>query len=451
MNRMLKIVIGLALIFVVIGTLIAIRHKDELTLTPISVKGLNIQTWKASNGAKVLYVHAPQLPMVDIQITYDAGSARDGNQQGLASFTNNMLDMGAGDWDTNTLAERFDSVGAKYSNSAARDMATVSLRSLTDMQLLDKAVSTLAAILNKPQFDPDELERLRNQTLISIKSELQSPSSIASKAYYKALYGSHPYATPVIGTKESVAKFKRAELQRFYERFYVGRNAVVSIVGAVSKAQAIKLVEQTVGELPRGEHAPALPEVQPLAVANTIKQDFPSSQTHILSGQPGMKRNDPDYFPLYVGNHILGGSGFSSLIMQVIRDDNGLAYSSYSYFLPMRVKGPFTMGLQTKNDTRDEALQLLDKVLRDFIANGPTPEQLTHAKKNITGGFPLRIDSNSDIISYINLIGFYDLPLDYLRTYNSKVEAVTIEQIKDAYARRIDPDRLLTVMVGKDL
>lgn len=451
MNRLLKIFIGLAIVIVVIGTFIALRHKDELTLTPISTSGLNIQTWKASNGAKVLFVHAPQLPMVDIQITFDAGSARDDGEEGLASFTNSMLDMGAGEWDTNALSRRFDSVGAKFSTSAARDMATVSLRSLTDAPLLDKAVVTLAAILNQPQFDPHELERLRKQTLISIKSELQSPSSIASKAYYKALYGNHPYATPVIGTKKSVVGFKRADLQRFYKQYYVGRNAVVAIVGALDKAQAIKLVEQTVGELPKGEHAPALPKVSPLTEARTIKMDYPSSQTHILSGQPGMKRGDPDYFPLYVGNHILGGSGFSSEIVQVIRDDNGLAYSSYSYFLPMRAKGPFTMGLQTKNDTRDKARELLDKVLRDFIAMGPTPEQLSHAKKNITGGFPLRIDSNSDIVGYISMIGFYDLPLNYLRTFNSKVEAVTIEQIKDAFERRIHPDTLLTVMVGKDL
>lgn len=451
MNRTLKMFIGLAVILVVIGTILAIRHKEELVLTPISVNGLNIQTWTASNGAKVLYVYAPQLPMVDIQITFDAGSARDADQPGLASFTNDMLDMGAGEWDTNAITERFDSVGARYSSSAARDMATVSLRSLTDAPLLDKAIRTLAVILNQPQFDPEELERLRKQTLISIKSQLQSPSSIASKAYYKALYGEHPYATPTLGTRESVAKFTRADVQRFYRQYYTGRNAVVAIVGAVDKAQAIKLVEQTVGELPKGEHAPALPAVAPLTGARMIKKEYPSSQTHILAGQPGMRRGDPDYFPLYVGNHILGGSGFSSLIMKVIRDDNGLAYSSYSYFLPMRVEGPFIMGLQTKNDTREEALKLLDEVLRDFIANGPTDEQLTHAKKNITGGFPLRIDSNRDIVGYIAMIGFYDLPLNYLRTFNSKVEAVTREQIRDAFARRIDPDRLLTVMVGKDL
>ncbi|HID49957.1 MAG TPA: insulinase family protein, partial [Chromatiales bacterium] len=186
MNRSLKIFIGLAVILVVIGTLLAIRHKEELVLTPISVNGLNIQTWTASNGAKVLYVHAPQLPMVDLRITFDAGSARDAGQPGLARFTNNMLDTGAGEWDTNAITERFDSVGARYSNSTARDMATVSLRSLTDPPLLDKAIRTLAVVLTQPQFDPEELERLRKQTLISIKSQLQSPSSIASKAYYQA-------------------------------------------------------------------------------------------------------------------------------------------------------------------------------------------------------------------------------------------------------------------------
>ena len=162
-----------------------------------------------------------------------------------------------------------------------------------------------------------------------------------------------------------------------------------------------------------------------------------------------MKRGDADYFDLYVGNHILGGGGFGSRIMKVIRDENGLAYSCYSYFLPMREDGPFIMGLQTKNESRDQALELLDKTLREFIEQGPTADELAHAKMNITGGFPLRIDSNKDIVEYIAMLGFYDLPLDYLNTFNSKVSAVTLESIKDAFARRVEPGKLLTVTVGQ--
>jgi len=227
----------------------------------------------------------------------------------------------------------------------------------------------------------------------------------------------------------------------------VANNALVVIVGDLDRPAAETLAERLVGRLPAGEKAPAL--AAPVALSGTVRKAYPSTQTHILVGQLGMRRGDPDYFPLYVGNHILGGGGFSSRILKVIRDEHGLAYSAYSYFVPMRVEGPFIMGLQTKNASREQALELLDETLRRFITEGPTAKELNHARKNITGGFPLRIDSNSDIAGYVAMIGFYDLPLDYLQQFNARIEAVTAEQIRDAFRRRIDPDRLVTVMVGK--
>ncbi len=413
--------------------------------------GPEIHGWHTGNGARVLYVHAPQLPMFDVQVVFDAGSARDGDKPGLASLVNGMLDQGAGEWDADALAERFEGVGANFGANVGRDMASVSLRSLTDRALMDQAVSTLQAILEAPRFPPQAFERLRRQALIGLKAEAQSPSSIASKAFYRALYGKHPYAHPVSGTEASVQAITRADLLAFHRRYYVAKNALVVIVGDLDRPAAEALAERLVGRLPAGERAPSLPPVEPLAKAETIRKAYPSTQTHILVGQPGMRRGDPDYFPLYVGNHILGGSGFSSRIMKIIRDQHGLAYSAYSYFVPMRVAGPFIMGLQTKNASREQALALLDDTLRRFLDEGPTKRELEHAKKNITGGFPLRIDSNSDIAGYVAMIGFYDLPLDYLQRFNARVEAVTREQIRDAWRRRIDADRLLTVLVGKGL
>jgi zinc protease len=451
MTRIQKSIALLTLVILVIATLwFTEKPLRDVSQAPVSTNGLTIESWHTKNGARVLFVEAPQLPMVDVRIVFDAGSARDKDKPGLASLTNAILDQGAGEWDTNTLAERFDSVGAQCSNSTARDMAVLQLRSLTEAPLLDKAVSTMAAIVNQPRFKQTELERLRKQVLISLKNQQQSPGQIADKAFYQALFNDHPYATPTLGEAETVAAISRDDLLAFYQQYYVGRNAVVAIVGALNKDEAKQLAEQLVGELPKGKPAAALPEVNLLPQAEVIQNGYPSTQTHILVGQPGMKRGDPDYFDLYVGNHILGGSGFSSRIMKIIRDENGLAYSAYSYFLPMRQEGPFIMGLQTKNDSRDKALALLDKTLREFVEQGPSEDELAHAQMNITGGFPLRIDSNRDIVEYIAMLGFYDLPLDYLSTFNSKVNAVTVASIKDAFARRVDPARLLTVTVGQE-
>jgi zinc protease len=176
--------------------------------------------------------------------------------------------------------------------------------------------------------------------------------------------------------------------------------------------------------------------------------DFPSSQTHLYVGQPGMRRGDPDYFPLYVGNHILGGSGLVSILMHEVREKRGLSYSTYSYFAPMAERGPMIMGLQTKNEQADEARGVLLDTLRRFVDQGPTDDELEAAVKNITGGFPLRIASNSNVVQYLAMIGFYDLPLDYLDQFNGRVMAVTKEQIRDAYQRRVHPDRLAIVLVG---
>jgi zinc protease len=185
-----------------------------------------------------------------------------------------------------------------------------------------------------------------------------------------------------------------------------------------------------------------------LTEAERVFIEHPSQQMHILMGQPGIRRGDEDYFPLYVGNHVLGGGGMISRLFAEIREKRGLSYSAYSYFSPMKQPGPFVAGLQTRADQAEEAIAVLKDNLRRFIAEGPTAEELEASKKNITGGFPLRIDSNNEILAYLAAIGIYDLPLDYLDTFNDRVEAVTIEQIRDAFARRVSPDTIVTVMVG---
>jgi zinc protease len=444
-KRLIPFAIVLAIIAIV---LFFVLRGNDIIKRPIKSAGLNIETWQTDNGAKVFYVPAPELPMVDIRVVFNAGSARDGDKPGLASMTNTLLDHGAGDWDTNQIVDRFDSVGAQFSTDSLRDMAVVSLRTLTDKAWFNTALDTMAAILQKPKFVVSELERERQRTLVALRNQEESPSDLAENAFYKALYQNQPYATPPLGTKESVTALTRQDVVDFYNKYYVASNAIVVIVGAVDKPTAKKIARQLLKPLPKGEPAPALPPVPAVTEAKTIKQQHPSTQTTILVGQEGESRTDPDYFPLYVGNHILGGSGFGSRIVEEIREKRGLAYNSYSYFYPMEVKGPFIMGLQTKNDQTKQALALLMKTVNDFIANGPTQKEIDDAKKNITGGFPLRIDSNKNITEYVAMIGFYNLPLDYLKTFNAKVEAVTRDQIVDAFKRRVHPDKMITVMVG---
>jgi len=419
-----------------------------LLLVPAAWAGPKIQSWHTANGAKVLFVAAPELPMVDVRLVFDAGSARDGDKPGLTSLTNSLLPAGAGEWDADQIAERLEGVGAELDNGALRDMAWIGVRTLTEQPAMDVAIDTLAVLVSRPTFPPKELERQRQAMQVSLRKSEQSPGSVASKAFYREVFRGHPYAIDSDGTEESLKSLTRDDLLAAYGRYYVARNATVAIVGAVDRQGAEEIARRVTEGLPAGEPAPVLPEVHALTAALDQRVEFPSSQSHIYVGQPGMKRNDPDYFALYVGNHILGGSGLVSQLSDEVREKRGLSYSVSSYFLPMRERGPFLMQAQTKNSTYDEALQAMRDTLTRFMEQGPTEEELIAAKRNITGGFPLRIASNSKILEYLGVIGFYDLPLDYLDRFNDRVNAVTAEQIRDAFRRRVHPQRFVTIVVG---
>ena len=411
--------------------------------------GPKIESWQTANGARVLFVAAPELPMVDVRVVFDAGSARDGERPGLASLTNDLLTEGAGPWSADELAARVESVGASLGSDSLRDMAFVSVRSLTEPKALDVAVETLAAVVAAPRFEAGAIERVRNARLVSLRQQEQSAGSVASKAFYRTLYGDHPYATDPDGTAESVSAVTREALQKFHRRYYVASNAVVAIVGALDRAQAEALAQRVMAGVPAGERPAKVAKPRPPAPGEH-PVTFPSTQTHIYLGQLGISRHDPDYFALLVGNHVLGSSGLVSLLGEEVRNKRGLSYSVYSGLLPMRQAGPFMAVAQTKNSQTAEAMTVIRQTIADFVANGPTAKQLDEARRNLTGGFPLRIASNGKIVEQLAVIGFYDYPLDWLDTYVTKVDAVTVEQVRDAFGRRIDPNGMISVVVGGD-
>ncbi len=408
-----------------------------------------IEHWTTPEGARVLFVSTHALPIVDIQLTFAAGSARDGDLPGIGRLLSNLLDDGAGELDADAIARRFEDLGARFSSESHTDMGIVGLRSLSTPELFAPALETLVTIVQAPAFPEPAIERERRQQLIAIQAEKESPGAIARRAFMAAVYRDHPYGRSPLGDQASLSRIDHEALLEHYRRYYAAGNAVIAIVGDLDTDRARRVAGRIAEALPKGPAAPALPPVPPLDTTRTIAIDFPSTQTHLLIGQPGMRRNDPDYFPLYVGNHILGGSGLVSRISEEIRERNGLAYSAYSYFSPMQAEGPFTVGLQTRNEQADRAERLVMRLLRDFIENGPTPAELESSKKAITGGFPLRLSSNGKIVSNLAMIGFYRLPFDYLDSFNQQVEAVTLDQIKAAFRRRIDPDRLVIVRVGR--
>ena len=420
----------------------------SLSSTALSWAAPKIESWTTDNGLRVYYVAAPELPMVDLSLVFDAGSARDGSKQGLSMLTNSMLNKGAAGLSEDQIAEQFESIGANFATGTSMDNASVGLRTITMDKELNKAVELWLTVVAKPDFPQKDFERVQKLTLVGLEAEKQSPETLAGKAFAKAVYADPPYGQSENGTEATISALTVADLKAFYQQYYVAKNGLLVMVGALDKVQAEKLAQQVAAVLPTGEKAAALPEVKPLIEAKTVKIPYPSTQAHILVGQVGDKRGYPDYFTLYMGNQILGGSGFTSRLMKEVRTDRGLSYSVYSYFSPQAQMGTFQIGLQTKKEQAGQALGVVRDVLNKFEKDGVTTTELEASKKDVTGGFPLRTANNSQIAEYVGVIGFYQLPLDYLDTFTSKINAVTPAQIADAFQRRIQPDKMVTVIVG---
>lgn len=410
---------------------------------------LNIQHWTTPEGSEVYFVENHSLPMMDVSINFRAGSAYDTPEtSGAAAVTHHLMTLGAAGLDEETLTNRFADIGAVLGGSFDADRASFKLRTLTSEQ--QAALETFALVLHKPDFPQNVLAREQARIIAALQEAETEPDSIAQKAFMQSVYGMHPYSLDQNGEISTVQTLTVAQLRQFYQTYYTAKSAVIALMGDLTTDQAKQIAERLSAGLPQEPAVPATPPVTELKAPSVKKLPHPAMQAHILLGQPGNMRGDPDFFPLYVGNYILGGGGFVSRLTEEVREKRGLAYSVYSYFMPMNQLGPFQIGLQTKKEQADEALKLVMETVRQFVDSGVTEKELAAAKDNLIGGFPLRIDSNSKILEYLNMIGFYKLPLDYLDSFNQHVAQVTVSQINDAFRRRIHPDRFATVIVGAE-
>ncbi len=418
-------------------------------ISTIAIATPNIQHWQSASGAKVLFVEDHDIPMLDVAVTLRAGSSFDAaDKSGVAGMTHQLLDAGAEGLSEDQISRGMADIGAQFSGGFDQDSSSVSLRTLSSAAERDKALDIMARVLQHPLFPEAILAREKVRLIAALKEAETKPESIAEKAFQKAVFGTHPYALRGSGEVGTVEKITVQDLSDFYHTHYQAANAVVAIMGDVTRAQAEAIAQQLTAQLPTSAPPSPLPEVAMKIAASEQRISHPASQSHILIGAPGVARGDPDFFPLYVGNYILGGGGFASRLMNEVREKKGLAYSVYSYFMPLKQPGAFQIGLQTKKEQADEALKLVRNTLADFIAKGPTEKELLAAKQNIIGGFPLRIDSNRKILGYLSVIGFYDLPLTYLDDFTHNIDKVTVAQIRDAFTRHIDPQAMATVIVG---
>lgn len=408
---------------------------------------LPIEHWTTPSGARVYFVRAPAIPMLDVSVGFDAGDRYDPpGKAGVAALTVAMLAKGIPGADEAEIAERLARVGAQRGGSAGDDRAAVTLRSLTSEPELASALAVIESVLAVPTFPEAVLAREKERTIQALREAATRPAAIVRRAFGEAIYPKHPYG--VSPTPESVAAIGRDDLVRFHATHFSASRAVVAMIGAVTRDEAERIAERLTAALPAGGPKPALPEVVIPQPAADVRIAHAASQSHILIGAPAVAWGDPDQFALTVGNYVLGGGGFVSRLYDRVREKRGLAYSVYSYFAPSLQPGPFTIGLQTRREQTELALQVVRETLDEFLRDGPTDAEVDAAKANLIGGFALRIDSNAKILGYLSTIGFYGLPLDYLDRWTERIARVDARQVREAFARHVRGGTLATVVVG---
>ena len=423
-----------------------------MILPNITQANIEISEYETSNGIKVLYSKSENIPMIDIKITFDAGSNRDGNLKGLSMLTHNLLDEGTTKLSAEEIASSFESTGAVFNTSVNKDKSSISLRSLADKKYLGPSLKTFLNILSDSTFPQKELSLQKDRTVSTIIEDESDPSDISMNLFFKEIYKNYAYGYPSIGEKSIIKNISRKDIVNFYKNNLNQKTAKIAIVSSLSKKDVEALSEKISKSLERKDILVDKNTIQ-LKKDNKKKyifKKFNSEQAHIYIGGLAIKRGAKNHLPLYVGNYIFGGSGFSARLMQELRVKRGYTYGVYSYIYPMKNIGPFVIGIETKSEQAQISIELIHNMLQEFIENGPTNEEIKHAKEAIINGFPLRVDSNSDILNYLSMINYYDLPMDYLAKFTENISKITKKDIISAFKEEIDYKNLTTLVVGNE-
>ena len=423
-----------------------------LALSTTAQAGVDIQRWTTGNGTEVLLVEQPDNPIVDMQVNFKgAGSVF--NPEGkseVAEFTAALLTDGTEKLDEEAFNAAADDIAAQIGSRSDQESSAAGLRSLSRPETLKQAAGLLNQSLTRPRFDPAVFDRRQKEAVTALQQQETTPDFTAGRALTKLAYPDHPYGSGANITTESIRKVNLDDIRAFHRSHYGKDNAIVAIVGDINRKQADRLVKNVLNGLP--ERSSAAKNVPPVQQQPAQRRDIPfaGEQAQVLLGMPLIKRHDPDYYALVAGNYILGGGGFDSRLMKVLRDRHGYTYGVHSTLEPATEAGMFTIGYSTQKKNTKDSLVQAQAVIKQFIEEGPTEEELAQAKANIIGSFPLRFDSNAKLVKYLSIIGHHNLPNDYLEAYPKAIGKLTVEQVKDAWQRRVKPEDLHIVVVGAE-
>lgn len=400
------------------------------------------------NGLVLLVAERPTLPMVTLQLLVKAGSLQESKEKaGLAHLTAVLLTLGTTSRSALEISEAIEFMGGSLSSGASRDTASVSLTVLK--RDLEKGLELFSDVLLHPAFRDAEIERKVREIKGGIRQKLEDPGTVAREAFLAQIFGDHPYGRPVEGTEQSLDRISRQDLVEFHQRYYLSNNSILAAAGDITLEELKAVVEKHLQGWRRKEVPSLAPSsLAPLSKRRVVKIDRGVTQAHILWGHVGIERQNPDFYPMVVMNHILGGGGLTSRLMRSIREEKGWAYDVHSHFTPGLLPGAFLVNLQTKNETAGAAVQEVLHQIQAIREQGVTEEELQDAKAYITGSFPLRFDTNQEVVSLLAQVELHNLGMDYVEMYPRMMNAVTREDVRRVARERLDLDRYILLVLA---
>lgn len=418
-----------------------------VVLVPFSALAIKAERVVSDSGIEAWLVEDHSVPVISLEVGWEGGAALDPEDKpGLAYMVSGLLDEGAGDLDSLAFQSKLENLAIGLSFDADQDTFTGSLRTLTENR--DTAFDMLRLALTEPRFDPEPVERIRSQILTSLRFDLEDPQTIAARRWNEVVFGDHPYARPVKGWPETIARITVDDLRGFVDSRLTRDRMKIGVAGDITPEELKRLLDQTFAGLPEESELPPVPDATPRTGQTVVvEKDIPQSVA--VFGETGIERHDPDFYPAYVVNYILGGGGFASRLMEEVREKRGLAYSVYSYLYPLDHAPLIVGGVATNNARMKESLDIIRSEWRRMAEHGPTAEELQNAKTYLTGAYPLRFTSSANIASILASLQLDGYPIEHLENRNEKIEAVTLEDAKRVAARMLEPDVLTVVVVGQ--
>lgn len=426
------------------------RLQTLQSLTPIELASdLDIQQWVTDEGARVLFVSAPQLPMFDVRLNFAAGSCRDGDQPGAAFLAISMLDEGATGLNAEQIAQAFESSGALFQAHLGTDHATLSLRGLSEPNQRQTAVDTFASLVGQPSFPETSIALVKGQCIAALDARDRAPLYRLQRQIYQHLYAGHPYGYPRYGDRTNIAALTRTDLLAFHRRHYTAANVSISLVGDLGLDQAQAIAAKISASLPAG---PALLPIAPPIPSEpeVLHVETDGGQLLVTLVLPAILRHSPDFAALTVANDIFG-TGVHSRLYKELRTRQGLSYSPGSQLIHGLADGRFAVHWQCEAQYNSASQDRVEAMLKEFIANGPTEAELTESKQRILSSSPLRTATNQAILGQLATMNAFALPLDTIKVFHNQVRALTLEEVSQAIRRNLNPRELLYTSIGPDI